>query len=322
MAITSANGKYMTLDNVRVFYDKTTDSIILTSKDADIPRDAKGFKINIDSGKEAGYALRRMLGERGIIPNYQDDNLSPDTVDRSEIPDNTPWHTIPLGKSTETDIVMWDTQKFPNLFITGSAGSGKTCTISNIIEHCLKHQDQWEVSVFDMCFPLYYVENFPEITVTRDRIRAVQARLSHYVEELRQREENPFDSHKNILLAVDGLTAIVSSHDTGIKSPDFEANKLLSEQITEHLLTLAERGPAVGVHLVIASQQPYSTKDLSMRNFLSHFKTKMICGDVSPIHVRFLMGEEATPHVRPRRGKSYIKTSESITTFQGINVRG
>lgn len=320
MAIVSANGKYMALENVRVFYDKDTDNIIITSKDPDIPSDSKGFKINVASDKEAGYTLRRMLGEHGIIPGYEEDG-SPDLVRKSELPADTPWHTIPLGKHTPDDIAVWDTRKFPNLFISGSAGSGKTAMIRNIIEYCLKHQEQWKVSVFDMRFPVHYAKDFPDITVTEASITAVEAQLSQYVEELRRREEDPSGSRKNILLAVDELTAIISSHDTAFKTPEFEAIKAQSKKICEHLFALAEHGPAVGIHLVIAAQQVYSMDIISMRKFLIHFQTKVICGNVSSMHVRLFTGKDSSPYLKPRIGKSYLLDPTGENIFQATSPR-
>ncbi|MBC9703890.1 MAG: hypothetical protein H9W81_02485 [Enterococcus sp.] len=316
MAITSKNGKYLTLENVRVFYDKDSDQIIITSKDPDIPADSKGFKISVNGYNETGSTLRQMLGERGMIPDYNKD-LSPEYVTHSELPKNYPWHTIPLGKTTDTDITEWDTQKSPNMFIIGKAGSGKSNMVYNILEHCLAYPQNWEVAVFDPIFGDRYGENFPGISEVGLNHFGIHAGLLYYMNELQKREKSPSSIDKKILLVIEGLASLFEEAFT-VAEPAKEVMEARqrTKEIGEFLMELAKRGKSAGIHLVVTAQRVDNNPPLPSGVFLPYFDAKMVCENYDSIGYRIFTDAPRPLFMKPRRGKSYLIDNNGNRTFQ------
>lgn len=316
MAIASANGKYLTLEDVRVFYDKDNDQIVITSKDPDIPADSKGFKISVNSSNETGFTLRRMLGERGMVPGYQED-LSPEHVNRSDLPKDYPWHTIPLGKSSENSIISWDTRESPNMFIVGYAGSGKSNTVYNVLDHCLAHPENWEVAVFDPKFGDRYSKDFPGISEIGLTNFGIHAGLLYYMNELQKREQDPSSAKKDILLIAEDQILFFS--ETGEKKEQTKEvieEKRRRKEAGEFFMELAKRGKAVGIHLLMTAQILYHNPLLPNQLFLPHFDAKMVCGNYNSIGLRLFTDNSIPLYVKPRPGRSYLMDKKGNRAFQ------
>lgn len=292
MAIVSENGKYLTLENVRAYYDRINDKIVLTSTDPDIPKDSRGFKITVNSTSETGSTLRQMLGSTDVIPEYVED-LSPDVVTPDDIPGEFPWHTIPLGKSSPDEVVAWDVRNNPNLFLFGHAGSGKTNIAYQIVNHCLEFPETWEVEVYEA------------------KHRWDYSTLIDYMEELRRRESNPNYDYKKKMLIIDDLSVLTTPDITKRQSS-------LEEQISSMLLELVDRGPYVGIYLVATAQHLYSSSFFTMQNFLQYFSMKVICGNVNMVGYMIFTNDEKPYHVKPRSGRACWIDGDQQRPFQPI----
>lgn len=140
-------GKYLTLEDVRIHYDESKDSIVLTSKDKDIP-EGKSIYLNLNNGRGAEKVLREMLENAGIIES-ENFKTFPNSISYDNIPENQPWYTFPLGVRPNGKTVFWDPNTTGNLLVWGRGDFGKENADNNLIRHCVKNSDHWSVSVID-----------------------------------------------------------------------------------------------------------------------------------------------------------------------------
>jgi hypothetical protein len=149
MAKKADKGNYLTLADVRVSYDKKTDSIHLTSKDEELPKD-KSFRVTLNKGTEAESGIRQVLAKHGMIPSSKVDWLPIGIKysDRDFSMDR--WDDIPLGVVGSGAEIRWETRIEPNLSIAGMNGSGRLAIQKNVISHCRRFSDNWDLYGIDL----------------------------------------------------------------------------------------------------------------------------------------------------------------------------
>lgn len=119
MAKKPAKGNYLTLEDVRITYDKKTDSVHLTSKDKDLPEG--GFHLTLNKGREAEQALRSLLIDAGMAQPKAEDTI-PKKLEFN-IAEQMP--QVFLGKDSMGKAILTDPTASP-LHIIGGVGRGKT----------------------------------------------------------------------------------------------------------------------------------------------------------------------------------------------------
>lgn len=324
MVMKPENGKYLTLEDVRVFYDAKDDSIHLTSKDRDLPK-GKGFHLTLNTGRNAELALREMLEEAGLISETQKQPELPTFISLDEARNTTNPSEVPLGVSADNEELFWKLQTNPHCLVFGGAGTGKSVVLRNILFHCFRHPNDFEVMAVDMgtvsCTP--YLGMSPVLTKvtttlaqTEEMLLALQSEMMNRYQRMEtagvihisQLEDAP----KNILLMIDEAAYLTPSH--GDATPrvfeDEEASRMAIGQGFEAISIL---GRAAGIHLCLSTQSPDSYVD--DEHLGSHAITYIGMGPINVPLARRVFGDSTIPKGRSV-GRGFYKELGAGKNFQ------
>lgn len=273
MAKKPVRGNYLTLEDVRITYDKKTDSVHLTSKDQDLPEG--GFHLTLNKGREAEQALRSLLINAGMAQPKAEDNI-PKILEFS-IEEQTLGLT--LGKGVDEKSVRWHPSTSPHLFISGTAGRGKTHLLHNLIHAGVVQNALYRAGIINDHWEFYMTRDIPE------RLR--NNYYGHVPDTYFRIQGNPqeggFLQGQVFPQSLDGIDALLEDCLTTIDhrysknmEGDFPRRMVLideaslltqnqgdSEDISQSkkeiwskLKQIARIGRSAGVHLVLASQHP------------------------------------------------------------------
>lgn len=354
MSTISENGKYINLNDVKIYYNKKEDTIQIISHDEDLV--GKPFKITLNQGSESENTLREILLDKGVIknetftsiPKYtpypgftpKEKNNTPNglTEDNKIITSKpqqphlhnlfaennlqatkqqTEWFEIPLGLTTNSDIVTVDTRRTPHTLIIGATGSGKSVIQRNIVLHCLTHSQDWEfygvdVSKIELKQYVEHKNVVIEIAETHNEgeqlvqkihdlmllryTRMEQANANNF-REIRNKNGNPL---KAIMFMVDEVSLFLTA---GIMTTTHR-----------NLNQIARLGRAAGIHLVIASQRFDSS--LISGEFKANIETRIALGSIDITSSKMLFGSSIAT-----RTPSLI-TGRSLIKSPALNVKG
>lgn len=287
MAIKPAKGNYLTLEDVRITYDKKTDSIHLTSKDKDLPEG--GFHLTLNKGREAEQALRTLLINAGMGKPKEEDTI-PKSLDFS-IEEQTLGLT--LGKGADGKSVRWIPANYPHLFISGVVGQGKTHALYNLVNAAIVQNALYDAGVINDHWEFYMTQDIPERLknnyyghvpdtylkipgnpqdagfvpgkVFSQNLEGVDALLDNCLKEIDFRYSDKFEGDfPRRMILIDEASMLVQWQG------DDEEVAQSKAKIWSKLNQIARIGRSAGVHLVIASQNPalldgalgYSVKSL------------------------------------------------------------
>lgn len=317
-------GNYLTFE-VRVSYDENTDSIHLTSKDKDIPT-TNGFHLAMNGGKDAEYALRTLLEQRGMIPEYRFKSI-PHPLPYPESHPENQWDRFPLGLHSNGKEAVWNSRTSPNALIIGGVGSGKSVIQRSILTHCSQHIDKWKVLVicpFRVAFSSYknrYPEMIDLASTVSDGIEML--RYAHGEMMLRYAEmerlgvnhfldmDQPLKSLLVLIDEVNWLLRPVSS----IAQCDLEENELKAEAV-QLLTEIARLGRAAGLHLALSSQA--LDENVIGGELLNNITTRIAAGPLDKSQSKALLGNtQATQLNRAIRGRGYLQEYNKGADFQG-----
>ena len=185
---------------------------------------------------------------------------------------------VALGKTSTNEVYMFDLAKMPHLLVAGSAGQGKSVALNAIITSLLykKHPAQLKFVLVDpkmVEFSIYaglekhYMAQYPgEDDIILTDCQKVEQTLNSLVEEMEERYKLLINAHcRNIieynekfvqrqLLPTKGhkyLPYIVIIID---EYGDFMMQA--GKEIETPIVRIAQKARAVGMHLIIATQQP------------------------------------------------------------------
>lgn len=273
MAIKPAKGNYVTLEDVRITYDKKTDSIHLTSKDKDLPEG--GFHLTLNKGREAEQALRTLLINAGMGKPKEEDTI-PANLEFS-IEEQTLGLT--LGKGVDGKSVRWLPANFPHLFISGVVGQGKTHALHNLIHAGVVQNSLYDAGIINDHWEFYMTRDIPE-RLKKDYSGHISDAFFGNQEDSKQTRYMPGEIFDQNLDGVDTLLDAcldeIDSRYSGKYEGDYprrmviidEASLLVQwqgdsgdiakskKEIWAKLKQIARIGRSAGVHLVIASQNP------------------------------------------------------------------
>lgn len=244
---TPEKGSYITLEDVRVSYDKRTKSITITSKDPDLP--PGGFNLTLNAGRHEEQSLRKMLVNAGKMPEEQEHHLRlPDYLTIHDAMD-TKVRRFPLGVSENGYQVDWNIDVNPHLLLRGQPGSGKSNIIYGLLQHCMKYENHWDVRIADHKIDHGDFHGASWLTVAEDA-ESVSLMISNAYDEI----TSPGVQEREVLLIIDEL-AVLQNADDEIET----LGKL------DHILRM---GRSKGVHLVISTNvEHYLPHSMSVNMF-------------------------------------------------------
>lgn len=233
---TPEKGNYITLEDVRVSYDRRTKSITITSKDPDLP--PGGFNLTLNAGRHEEKSLRAMLELANKMPDEKDTSLRlPDYLTIHDAMD-TEVRRFPLGITETGSQVDWNIDTHPHLLLRGQPGSGKSNIIYGLLQHCLKYENHWDVRIADNKVDHGDFHGESWLTVAEDA-----ENVSRMISELYDEMTSPGVQDREILLVIDEVAVLQNADD--------ETDTLGK---LEHILRM---GRSKGVHLVISTNVEY-----------------------------------------------------------------
>ncbi len=156
MAQLSKNKKYVELEDVRVFYNKKTNQVELTSGDPDLT--GKVMQISVRQGTDTDQSLRELLIDHGVLGNTPDSTI-PTYIKHPSLKNLTMRYTFPdnptgiaLGVGAHNEIFWWDQYFQANLHVMGQPGTGKSMLARNILWGACRTPDEYEVYVSSIIY--------------------------------------------------------------------------------------------------------------------------------------------------------------------------
>lgn len=186
MAELSKNKKYLKLNDVRVFYDKETGVIKLTSSDEDF---TEGFSMTLNVGTKAETQLRELLKEHNIVLEEEIPNKYDPLPPRHGL--------IPIGRNSNRELFFdtKDNDKPRVLSCFGGTGSGKTMFIKKFISN------------YKLMYPDSEINVLTEVIL--EYLKAEGCLVSEHG-SFHTVKKNLFESPaKNKLLVIDSLSSFI-----------------------------------------------------------------------------------------------------------------
>lgn len=314
---------------VRISYDEKTDTISIQSKDR-----KRRYKRNLDlslKGLDADYNLHYFLEREGIIPEEGRFQTVPENLHHTHAINAEQWDKFPLGRFADGEEVRWDTSLSSNLLIAGGVGTGKSVLQRNIINHCLRHPENWVLYGFNP----FRVETAPylnhgptiaeittEIPDAAVMITKVHAELNRRYNIMKETGATNFrDLPESIpawMIMIDEAYPLLSS--TGSKTDEGKAEDSLREEMKHQLADIARLGHDAGIHLVMSTQRRIESS-IFPESFKADFQTRIAFGRMQEIDSRLLLGKDKTKHWNSTvRGRGYIQQFGEGYDFQAYNA--
>lgn len=335
MAKKPLKGNYLTLEDVRISYDKKTDSIHLTSKDKDLPDG--GFHLTLNKGREAEQALRSLLIDAGMAQSKEENDMPVEDFRLDE-----QFYGITLGRGANGKAIRWTPETSPHMFISGGTGRGKSVLLRNIVYSALIHnglnesgntsEPSWEFYIADTKgiglsadiagtgdlhaylhdpkFVKKYVHSFDGIEsmlqdACDEMIRRYAVLSDHKVVSNRFLLE-PFPRR---MIIIDEGSLLFHEYGTGL-TPSVKAQR---EKIQMLLHEITRKSRAAGIHLVVASQDP----GLLYGELKGNFATKIAVGKHTKPGSFSLLGNNAASLISDeKRGRCFIQDYDHNEEFQ------
>ena len=308
MAKISENGKYVTLDGVRVSYRKSDNTIHITSTDEDFEA---GFHLTLNEGSSAERGLRQILIDNGIVEEETLKDKLPEFV--AAPTDRGVWDKIRLGVTSDGTLVSWHVALSPHGLIAGAVEP----IVELIKNHCVRHETKWDV----------YVVNTQNHVAPNTKHHAVNLRgatkmLYDLVDEMGQRfaymaklEVNHFDKlpvntgAKNIMVLLEDYNSLFSTTQNARTQDETDFIELLHR--------LVRLGRAAGIHIVINATRP-DVRFLpgELRNNLD---LRIVMGRMDSTPSSILLESGEAVRTRPDvNGRGVIRMNDEILPFQAF----
>lgn len=317
-------GNYLTFE-VRVSYDENTDSIHLTSKDKDIPT-TNGFHLALNSGKDAEYALRTLLEQRGMIPEERFKSIPTALPYPDSRPDNY-WDRFPLGVHANGKEAIWDSSTSPNAIIIGTTGAGKSVIQRNILLHCFQNSEQWKILGIGLLRVEFapYKQLYPEMvdiaTSVTEGVEILQYAYGEMMLRYAEMEKTGVNNFrdmteppKSFMIMVDEFMHFLSPVENTLLQAHLDENALKAEAV-QLLTDIARLGRAAGINLVLTSQR--LDEEVLGGELIHNCQTRIAAGALSPEQSKALLGnKQATRLNAAIRGRGYLQQQSKGADFQ------
>jgi hypothetical protein len=298
-------GKYLTLEDVRIHYDENKDSIVLTSKDKDIP-EGKSIYLNLNNGRGAEKVLREMLQNAGIIESENFKNF-PDSISYDAVPENQPWYAFPLGVRPNGNTVFWDPNTTGSLLVWGQGDFGKENADASILRHCVNNSDHWTVSVID-----YRARNTNKYSQYRPVVEKI-AKNTYEVADIIDNAYDQMQARKDEMEAT-GVSSyleldskppahLVMIDDIGVQQiENFKNMKTLYR-----LGNLLQGGRTAGIHVVISGRGMGEASRIVAEEFLRLLPSRLITGKVEYLLSQWMLGNGKASNLGEVKARSYFQ---------------
>lgn len=164
---------------------------------------------------------------------------------------------IAVGESSKRGLVVGDLEKWQHLLIAGSTDSGKTMFIHSIIHSLIKCATPEEVKFILMDFkgnefPMYENISFLEKPIIYENDEALDV-LEWLVDEMRDRM---FRLKEAGCRDIQSYNKEHEMHHIVVIIDEYPNLTLRLKEANEHLIDLAQKGRAAGIHLILSVQKP------------------------------------------------------------------
>lgn len=317
-------GNYLEL-KVRVSYDERTDTVHLTSKDKDLPTN-RGFHLTLNGGRDAEYTLRSLLEKEGLIPEDKFRAI-PENLQFSDAINTDQWDKFPLGLLANGEEAVWNASLSSNLLIAGRSGSGKSVIQRNIIFHCLRHPENWELYGIDllrveMTPYMKYGQPLEEVATTVPEAFAIVTKAHTELNKRYRSMEQTGVTYFRYLPDVPPAWMIMIDESffllatTGIKTDEGRAEDALREELKHLLSDIARLGRAAGIYLVLSTQRVDSK--VFTKTFKEEFRTRIAASGMDEIASTLLLDNNKATHLnRAIKGRGYFQENGKGSDFQG-----
>lgn len=308
MAIKPAKGNYLTLEDVRVTYDKKTDTIHLTSKDKDIPKSRGGFHIALNSGRTAENILREMLDNADMLSERVSEKI-PSFISYDKANLDLSWNQFPLGVGSAGNEIVWDVKSAPHMLLTGRAGMGKSIVEYGLINHCIKNSDKWRflgIDISGVTLSGYEKENSTVMGIGNTLEEGLQV-LRYVHNEIfnnRRAENCNIETEPALLVMIDDAALIFGQ--TGIKTDVEKEKDALRGEAQVLLSEMIQCAGAVNVHFVICSQRPDSS--IIYGQLKNNLTARFAVGNVDQLLSYMVFGHDKAMSKKRNPGRGYFQT--------------
>ena len=219
-----------------------------------IPEDnVSGDKIA--NGRRAVVRMRSVLGDDAFRNS------------KAELP-------VAIGRTFEDKVKVFDLAKAPHLLIAGATKQGKTVAINAVVASLLysKHPSELkfvfidpkgcEFSPYNRLKDSYLIMPPEPVVNTNEEARKVLRSLCVEMERRRYllcctNTRNLRTFKKKTSWSWPYIVTIIDEYvDLTIPAGREEESKNMSREITEYIIRLAQKGRAVGMHVILATQRP------------------------------------------------------------------
>jgi len=324
MSIFGRKKKFITLDGVRVYFDRKTNTIQITSTDKRIV--GEPFKISLNQGTETEQTLRNLLLEEGVITEEDTPGLR--IPKRALYPTDfktlraLPWNKIPIGLGVDSEIVYWDVVKEPHSLIVGATGSGKSVYQRSLILHTLLHSDEWRFMGIDLKkVELSPYKKYTKVVLDigddlRSGVEVIEAAYKEMMKRYEAMESQGFNYFKDlkddkdeelpaIMVMLDEASMFLSLE--GIQTDEGIITDGLHMQAQHLVGTIARLGRAAGIHLAISTQRPDAT--FLKSELKANLDFRVAAGRLSPTPSNLTLGtDKATQLPGDIRGRALIRS--------------
>lgn len=298
-------GNYLTLEDVRIHYDENKDSIVITSKDKDIPQ-GKSIYLSLNNGRGAEKVLREMLENAGII-EPENFKTFPASISYDNVPADQPWYAFPLGVRPNGNTVFWDPNTTGNLLIWGRGDFGKENADANILRHCVNNPDHWSVSVIDYRATetnkySQYQPVVEKISSTDDEM--VDIVLNAHAEMLiRQNaiEEEGVSNYLDLETKIPAHLIIID--DIGLR----KLMELEDSRASYQFYYLLKFGKSAGIHVVISGRGMGTALSIVSEDLLKFLPSRFITGKVEYLLSQWALENMKANQIGEEKGRGYFQ---------------
>lgn len=279
MAIKPPHGNHVIIEDVRVSYDKKTNSFHITAKDPDLE---DGFHLTLNKGRKSENSLRKMMEKVGYV--------FPDGVDRIptslpgiDRPTDSPWNRVHLGKSEDSDTI-WNTTLYPHAFIAGGTPNKvRQSILSSIVKQAISNPDKWEVQAIDLTATSFTSSEREKFSQFSEYLPDALQHLKNLKKEMESRlalkaSAGPVrfadipDAPKDIMVIIENASLLLDAPKYPSKLDKSKAEK--QAQSLTLVKEILSRGAGVGIHIVISGN--WFERDFLTKDFLSNFEARFI----------------------------------------------
>lgn len=272
--------------------------------------------IGLKMARLKGYVadIEQVIGKSGIrvlapIPNS--------TMVGFEVPrDERTFVKLPKGQGFEISIgqtIMnqprrFDIRNAPHMMVAGASGSGKSVFLNSVIEQLGKIENV-DLHLFDP--KLVELSQYEDIAVEyQSDAKKINAALYNMVELMNTRYKKMQKAGvRNISDMPDERYHIVVIDEFG--------DLILSENVQQSVLAIAQKGRAAGIHLIIATQRP--STDVIKGTIKANFPTKVVFRTAKAIDSQVIIDEPGAEKLLGK-GDMLFAGEHGIERLQGYLV--